>query len=423
MAKDAVHGIFIAGLGAAIFKAHRRACDPGEHRTESSRDATTIRTFTLFWNAMLPLFCLAFIFSRQYGGSLTHALHDTGSSLNGLYKSMYGVQPPNMNQTQARLDMEVLRLVMIGPVVVARIFLLLGFAVVPFCAQRRRRARLAAAVKRNLSKVRDFLTLVRHVRRLRSDEDTDDPFFSGSASLTVEGQARILRKASAVAHRRARSGALALDSGLLNFAIEGAENEEASDDTGGIKKEVEEKKKEKDEMFAARFHAIQAVRRYFRGRRAKQLVVRRQLALQVADDIVEEAGLMPFDSFFVYNDLIIQYALHILCHGRAVDAARHGHCKYPRDEAAGRHSSILDTSSGSAQGGKYWSMGGLPPHRGLDWCLCLRGSDVFQHGVSRELLHLQGGNRDAVSRPIYVQPRDRRAAARLSHLWGPPLKL
>ena len=64
-------------------------------------------------------------------------------------------------------------------------------------------------------------------------------------------------------------------------------------------------------MFAARFHAIQAVRRYFRGRRAKQLVVRRQLALQVADDIVEEAGLMPFDSFFVYNDLIIQYALLI----------------------------------------------------------------------------------------------------------------
>ena len=146
------------------------------------------------------------------------------------------------------LNREELRWVMIGPVIVARIFLTLFGTVLPYCLQHRRREEVKESIMRRKRRVTNITSKIS--RRL-------------SISKTVT---------------RSTGG----DKSLAKILPGASPREE---------------------------RLISKVQALFRASRARKAVLTKRRALENIDDMLEEAGLEPHETFMAYNDLTIQYGM------------------------------------------------------------------------------------------------------------------
>ena len=213
--KDIVHGIFILGLGNAIFHGLIALFVQLEnYRTfpEMWRAQTTAFFAVDFWNWGVGLFLLAFVFQPiQRSGWLTLYMLREGTPGHAFTLSMinntaryennfhhhpftsqelfvacgnqslwefegtrslltdFGVNGSSFGTLCAdvhdRLQEEKLHNVMIGPVLVARIFIFLFQSLLPVCLQRRRRERMGQAISQRARETRDWLLKVARLKK------------------------------------------------------------------------------------------------------------------------------------------------------------------------------------------------------------------------------------------------------------------
>ncbi len=217
--KDIVHGIFILGLGNAIFHGLVALFVQLEnYRTfpQMWRAQTTAFFAVDFWNWGVGLFLLAFVFQPiQRSGWLTlymlregtpgHAftlsmINNTARYTNNFHHhpftaeelfvacgnqslwdfegtrrllTDFGVNGSSFGtlcgDVHDRLQEEKLHNVMIGPVLVARIFIFLFQSLLPVCLQRRRRERMGQAIGERARETRDWLLKVARLTRRDSN--------------------------------------------------------------------------------------------------------------------------------------------------------------------------------------------------------------------------------------------------------------
>eukprot|EP00949_MAST-11_sp_MAST-11-sp1_P005104 g5104.t1 len=368
--KDAVHGILMAGLGVAIFRGITVGLvDVENYPTEAQRESSIVHTFFAldFWNMFMLLFLISLVyFPLKSGGLFTSAILTEGEPLNQLWESFYGSQP-NLNMTsaiQTRHDAEKLSIVMIGPVLICRFFMTFFMSVLPYCLQRRRRANIRRGLGERAANLKEWFSNVRFTfvkpKGLEASETSDSPTFhrarksmaiaaagifgsiGSTATDVMSGVRRLKSRASRsmsfslspqqrmTSPPRPKEDIASGDGNVSNESALPGEEEGTSINPQKAAKSMQERLQrplhvstkrplstsgESDTVsnfeqdLRSRLDAIRILQQYSQHFRARKVVFERRMALKTADHLVEECGLMEYDTFFVYNDLIMQFSL------------------------------------------------------------------------------------------------------------------
>ena len=326
--KDGIHGIAMAGLGAAIFKGVIGGLMSIEnYKTEKERKR--VETCTMcsieWWNFFVGLLILAFVFVPLVdSGLFADSLVRDGSILNlffknvmnnedpsnaklwptsfidqpppGIYENTTGTGVPSphvlaRNHVQRSLLKENIRLILIGPVVVARILITLVGTVVPFCLQSRRRKELQESLSKNRLKLGGGL------RKM----------FAAPTHLISTGIKRLSSKRMVQSRTKKKSKKAKKSTVKRKTRIAPAFNsmnspqpEQHSLYNAAMKDPV---------FFLKLTKSVVAVQTNFRGFSTRRKVSNQKMSLKKADHLVEEAGLVPWNSFLLFNDLNIQITL------------------------------------------------------------------------------------------------------------------
>ena len=312
--KDALHGILMAGLGAAIFKGVIGGLMSLEnYRTEKERrrEETCTMCSIEWWNFFVGLLILSFVFIPLVdSGLFADSLVRDNSVLNIFFKSVMNGQDPTdsnlwpkqfidqepigvyanttgtvayhphadaRNHIQRSLLKENIRLILIGPVIVARILITVVGTIVPFCLQSRRREELQASLTSRRAKMGGGLKRI---------------MFERTSTIRNFGRKKQRKRTSIVPS---------------SFGGGGSGSKFDNHSTPSV--HLEEEMKHDAEFLLSLSKACRLVQAHFRGMSARNKVAEMKMALKGADSLVEEAGLVPWDSFVLFNDLNLQLTL------------------------------------------------------------------------------------------------------------------
>ena len=318
--KDGIHGILMAGLGAAIFKGVIGGLMSLEnYRTEKERrrEETCTMCTIEWWNFFVGLLILAFVFIPLVdSGLFADSLVREGSVLNTFFKSVMANQDPTnatlwpasfvnlppagvyqnntgvvvfhphsraRNHMQRSLLKENIRLILIGPVIVARILITVVGTIVPFCLQTRRREEMQATLKAKRSKFGGGITK-----------------FSGGIRKMFTQEKGKMRKKSRDTRNNLASVVPVSPGSRIHEEKQHADMPGSSLYDTAMNDPVQ---------LTAITGACILVQANFRGLSARKKMSSRKMALKKADALVEEAGLVQWDPFILFNDLNIQFTL------------------------------------------------------------------------------------------------------------------
>eukprot|EP00948_MAST-09A_sp_MAST-9A-sp1_P000819 g819.t1 len=283
MSKDAVHGIFIAALGTIAFKGIAEVIVDFEGiPTLKERDQQLRLTFFTmdFWNFAIGLICMALLFQPlKSSGILAYSIVTPGSPLNIAYKTLVGSEPGTFEEVDELLRLERFHNVMIGPVVVARLFITFFFTILPSLVQRRRRATMWRTIKDQVNSI-----MISRVELKREFNDLSTPkgkrkrresILEHTLQVIVDGASSIgygIRRASFLAGKNSKDM---------------IEDEEYSFKDEDVERLRMARKLEK----LRKISAARKVQACFRRFKAYENTLMGKVALRKADEIVEEAGL------------------------------------------------------------------------------------------------------------------------------------
>ena len=399
--KDAIHGILMAALGAALFKGVVAGLMGLEnYRTEKERAKVETCTFFVvdYWNFFCGLFILGFMFIPLVeSGIFADSLAREGSPLNTYFYNVMNhdspldIWPGDMTPAAAKavsfanasawenatfaarthmqknLFAEKIYNIMIGPVVVARIFITLLGSGLPFLLQTRRRNGIRNALVRSKKKIgrRASRVFARRMSKwgrspplpmsgadvgaskqpVTAADITDSNAAIAAKSVAgpskarphppcapgppaspppaaVVAAAREIQETADSPHGENKDKAVLAQgqeperSLTVSAAIatDAADKKQAGGDAEGGEEE-EDTDTFREQMLL--IHYARKIQAQFRGRRARCIATTKSLALQRTDDILEEAGLLPWESFMMFNDLNIQFSMLVFFCGIA----------------------------------------------------------------------------------------------------------
>eukprot|EP00947_MAST-08B_sp_MAST-8B-sp1_P000073 g73.t1 len=305
MLKDIIHAISIAALGTLLFKGIVGLIIRMENIVEldvKERRETATNIFLDYWNFLVMLLLLALCyFPVARSGLLAHMTTMNKTVVNDYYVSFYGQYPDPENIVAARFRKEQFAGIMVGVVLVSRIFVTLFGTILPLMVQKRRRQMICKSIMSSITRSRQQWKKINEENRERFQKFKK---FQKAVETKVSDRMKRGLSKRGMTTTASTNSVGSVDGGAEAPAGAPVESKAAEGKPAllGSASIMEPKS----------LRGVLRLQKMVRTLRAKRQAAFRRLSLKSADGLVEEGAQDEFNAYGFYNDICVQFGVLLI---------------------------------------------------------------------------------------------------------------